>query len=142
MIKYPIVLTPDEGSFTVTFPDIPEIITCGDTPEECMLEAQDALITLMYAYVDEWKPIPTPSFVSEGQHFVSLPPLIEAKLELYRLMHKLGITKSELSRRSGIATSNIERLFDFDHGTKIDQLEKAFNALGYTMHLNIEPIAA
>jgi hypothetical protein len=36
MIAYPAKFTPEEGAFTVTFPDIPEAITCGYSPAEAM----------------------------------------------------------------------------------------------------------
>jgi len=44
MRAYPAALTPDlDGGFTVTFRDVPEAITEGDTREEVLLRAEDAL---------------------------------------------------------------------------------------------------
>jgi antitoxin HicB len=42
---YPVTLTPDEtdGGFVVTFVDFPEAITQGETVEEALVEAADAL---------------------------------------------------------------------------------------------------
>jgi antitoxin HicB len=44
MRAYPAALTPDpDGGFTVTFRDVPEAITEGDSREEALLRAEDAL---------------------------------------------------------------------------------------------------
>jgi antitoxin HicB len=44
-MKFPVTLTSDEtdGGFVVTFPDIPEAITQGETREEALAMAQEAL---------------------------------------------------------------------------------------------------
>ena len=40
---YPATLTPDpDGGFTVTFRDVPEAITEGDSRDEALLRAEDA----------------------------------------------------------------------------------------------------
>jgi len=49
---YPAILTPDpEGGFTVTFRDVPEAITEGDTREEALLRAEDALESALAMYI-------------------------------------------------------------------------------------------
>ena len=42
---YPCVLTPEEGGdgFSVSFPDVPEALTCGDDRAEALAMAEDAL---------------------------------------------------------------------------------------------------
>ena len=45
MFMYPVTLTPDkkDGGFVVTFTDIPEAITQGETEDEALAAAKDAL---------------------------------------------------------------------------------------------------
>ena len=44
MRGYPATLTPDaNGGFTVTFRDVPEAITEGDSRDEALMRAEDAL---------------------------------------------------------------------------------------------------
>ena len=43
MFDYPVILTPDDGTVLVTFPDIPEAITFGTTDAEALAMAVDAL---------------------------------------------------------------------------------------------------
>lgn len=42
-MHYPVTLTPDTDGFCVTFRDIPEAISQGDTTDEALDMAQDAL---------------------------------------------------------------------------------------------------
>ncbi|EMJ56507.1 hypothetical protein LEP1GSC111_1254 [Leptospira interrogans str. UT126] len=63
MISYPAILTEDknEGGYTVEFPDLPGCITEGDTLEEALAFAKDAL-SLYLESIDSRKiKIPRPS---------------------------------------------------------------------------------
>lgn len=46
-MHYPVTLTPDTDGFCVTFRDIPEAISQGDTTDEALDMAQDALMVFM-----------------------------------------------------------------------------------------------
>ena len=43
MRAYPAALTDPDGGFTVTFRDVPEVIYRGDTRQEALLRAEEAL---------------------------------------------------------------------------------------------------
>jgi antitoxin HicB len=60
---YPVTLTPDEtdGGFVVTFVDFPEAITQGETVEEALVEAADALDEAIAGRLQRGGPIPEPS---------------------------------------------------------------------------------
>lgn len=74
-MRYPVTLTPaEEGGYVVTFPDVPEAITQGDTWEQAMENARDALLTAMEFYVEDSRPMSPPSPILEGQPFVAIPP--------------------------------------------------------------------
>ncbi len=57
--KLPLVHEPQpEGGYTVTCPLLPELITEGDTVQEALNNASDALAAIIEAYEDLKKPIP------------------------------------------------------------------------------------
>jgi antitoxin HicB len=60
---YPVTLTSDEkdGGFVVTFKDFPEAITQGETTEEALVEAADALDEAIAGRLQRGDPIPVPS---------------------------------------------------------------------------------
>lgn len=70
-MRYAIKLTPDiDSGFVVTCRDIPELITQGDTIEECIVEASDALAECVAQYKARNKELPTPTGKQEGEYYV------------------------------------------------------------------------
>ena len=61
-----------DGSILVSFPDIPEALTDGETEEEAMAQAQDCLIAALGGYVVAQRPIPKPS-QARGRPMIALP---------------------------------------------------------------------
>ena len=59
MRTYSIVVDPDpDGGFTVTVPALPGCITQGETIEECLAHAQEAIELYIEALVASGEPIP------------------------------------------------------------------------------------
>ena len=60
MRKYTVVLIPDveEGGYTVTVPALPGITTEGDTVEEALVNAKDAIEVYLAALADLGEEIP------------------------------------------------------------------------------------
>lgn len=133
---YPIVLTPDDDGFVVTFPDLPFGITEGDTEEEARARAVDALETVIIALMLDRQDIPLPS-PAKGRPSVVLPPLSAAKVALYRAMREAGVTKAELGRRLGWHPPQIDRLLDLRHASRLDQLDQALRALGRRLVVDV-----
>ena len=62
-LSYPATLTTDpiDGGFVVTFRDLPEAITQGETMAEALTEAADALEEAIAGRIRRGDPIPEPS---------------------------------------------------------------------------------
>ncbi len=59
---WPVDLEPQaDGTILVSFPDIPEALTEGETEEEALAEAQDCLAAALEGYVEARRPVPHPS---------------------------------------------------------------------------------
>lgn len=137
MFDYPAILTPDDGTVLVTFPDVPEAITFGADTDEALMYAVDALETALSFYVDARKPLPVPSKAARGQKTVRPSALECAKLGVYRAMTEQGIKKAELARRLGWHMPQVDRLFDLKHASRLDQIEAAARALGRHVEVSI-----
>lgn len=129
MFNYPVLLTQDEGTWLVTFPDVPEAITFGVDETEALRLAVDALETALSIYVDDRKPLPLPS-IRHDLPTVRPSALESIKLAVYSEMMAQGIRKAELARRLGWKAPQVDRLFDLGHASRLEQLEAAANALG------------
>ena len=64
------------------FPDVPEVHTFGDTPEEAMAMATEALELALTFYTEKGKDLPTPGALKRGMRMVRIPALSAAKFAL------------------------------------------------------------
>jgi antitoxin HicB len=130
-MRYPVNLKKvKEGGYVVTFPDIPEAITQGETPEDALQHAQDALGSAMEFYFEDRRRVPAPSKPKPQQHVVELPASLTAKVLLLNEMLRQNVRPAELARRIGTTPQEINRLTDIRHTTKIDRIDEALRALG------------
>lgn len=136
MLRYPVELKADDnGTFLVTFPDIPEAASVGEDLESALLEAEEGLETALEFYFDDKRPIPLPSKPQEGQYTVPLSLLRSLKVLLLNEMLAQGVRKAEMARRLDVHMPQIDRLLDFRYPSKIDFVEKAFKKLGREIQL-------
>lgn len=82
---YPVILAenPDEDGYIVTCRDIPEAITQGDTIEEALVEAADALDEAICGCINQGREIPEPSAKQAGECLVSAPVTTALKAAAY-----------------------------------------------------------
>src|SRR6202522_2938295 len=134
-MRFPIEITPDEEFFMVTFPDIPEGITQGDSVEDAKLHASDALETALDFYFEAPREVPAPSPIQPGGHFVELPAGISAKILLLNEMIRQNVRPDELARRLGTTPQEVNRLTDPHRTSRIDGIAGAMKALGKTLEI-------
>ena len=143
-MKYPALFDPaEEGGFVITFPDWDWGVTQGEDEADALDMAQDALVTMIAHSIRHGKPVPPPSSQPKGKKYrmIELPAMMALKTELYIAFKASGIRKAELARRLGIPKTTIDRLFDFNRHTRLDQLEAAFRVLGKRLNVEIQEAA-
>jgi len=142
MLNYPAVFEKDEksGSYTVTFPDLPEAVTQGETLEEAESMAQDCGLSVLAYYVRHGKPIPAPT-PRRGARVVVLPALASVKAELYNAWLKSGLPKAALARRLGLQKTVMDRLFSLTHQSRLELIERAFRVLGKQLVVDVRDAA-
>lgn len=139
IMRYPVNLKPAvEGGFVVSFPDIPEALTQGDSRHEALEAAQDALVTAFEFYFDDNETIPLPSAVDAADDYVEIPLSVASKVLLLNAFLEAKITQQELASRIGRPKQEITRLFDLKHATKIDAVQTAVRALGKQLSLTVQ----
>jgi antitoxin HicB len=143
MIAYPAKFAPENDAINVTFPDLPEAITCGYSEPEAMEYAVDALETILSEYIKRRREIPNPRKAKgKGMRLVVLPALAEAKVQLYEAMRSQGVRKADLARRIGWHKSQMDRLLDLTHASRLDQIEAALKGLHMRLAVHVENCAA
>src|SRR5664280_2532642 len=142
-MEYPAIFEPaEEGGFLVRFPDFDWGVTQGDTLREAEEMAADAIRSMIRELIRQGKVVPRPSRPRGRKHrMIRLAALDAAKAELYMGFLASGIRKAELARRLGIPKTTVDRLFNFENHTRLDQMEAAFEALGKRLSIEIEDAA-
>lgn len=139
MFMYPVTLTPDEadGGFVVTFVDIPEAITQGDTEAEALSAAKDALESALDFYFEDKRVVPAPSKAKRGQNVIELPASLSAKVLLLNEMVTQDVRPAELARRLNTTPQEVNRLTNLRHTTRIDGIAAALQALGKHLDMRV-----
>jgi antitoxin HicB len=139
MRGYPARFQPaKEGGFTVTFRDVPEAITEGDTLDEAMDAAANALESALSFYIADRKPLPEPSPPKRGERMVELSALGMAKTALHEGMLAESVSRAQLARRLACHLEQVARLLDLTHASKFEQLERALAAVNRKMVVSAE----
>jgi antitoxin HicB len=131
MLAYPAKFKKDtNGTFLVTFPDIPEAISVGMDVPDARVQALDAIEAAFEIYFDQRRIIPMPSKAKRGQEAIALPALVTAKVLLANEMIAQNVRKAELARRLKVHTPQVDRLLNLKHSSKIELVEYALGVLG------------
>lgn len=139
MIGYHIELTPDDnGTFLVTCPDLPEVTTFGDDGPSCLANAKAAIGEAIAARLDGFGDIPEPT---PGDRMIPLDTQLSVKVLLKWAMDSQGVSRAELVRRLGWHRPQVDRLFDPNHATRLDQYDAAFGALGRIVDVSVKTAA-
>lgn len=139
MFMYPVTLTPDkaDGGFVVTFDDIPEAITQGDTLAQALAAAKDALESALDFYFEDKRVVPAPSKAKRGQNVIELPASLSAKVLLLNEMVTQDVRPAELARRLNTSPQEVNRLTNVRHTTRIDSIAAALQALGKHLDMRV-----
>jgi antitoxin HicB len=136
-IRYPAVLEPEaSGGFFVRFVDVEGAMTDGETLDEALFNASEALSGVLGWMLDENRPIPDPSPAGEGMHLVAPDARTQAALLIRRARGNRSL--AELARSLQTSWPSAQRLENPRHSPTLRQLEKAAAVLGKRLVLVLE----
>lgn len=93
--RYEIDIVPNEyGGYYARVPDFPTIFTGGETPDEAMAGAREAIELMIEEHTDRGLPVPEPLERYSGQFNVRIPRLLHR--ELARQAHSQGVSLNAL----------------------------------------------
>ena len=135
---------PDQAGVVVTFPDLPEAITGGASRAEATANAADALEVTLLTYALDGKEIPKGiRKPAEGGSYVRIPvsATVAAKVGFITAFRASGMTRVALAARLGKAETEVRRMLDPYHNTKLPALEDGLAALGKRLVVKVEEAA-
>lgn len=128
---YPVSLRREkDGKFHAYSDDLPEAIASGRTIEEAGREMTEAFAAAIRGRMADNMDLPAPRRPRDGEIKLYLPPALAAKASIYVAWKRSNLTKAALAERMNRNEAEVRRILDPHHGTKIDQLAEAAEALG------------
>lgn len=127
---YGVAIAREGDDYVVSVRDLPEVVTAGDTLEEALDLAADGIEVVVEGRMEDDEDLPFPSPVRDGEVGIAVPAKVAAKASVYRAWKDSGINKAELARRLSRSETEVGRILNPRHGTKLDQLDEAAKALG------------
>ncbi|WP_269932491.1 type II toxin-antitoxin system HicB family antitoxin [Aminobacter sp. HY435] len=130
-----------EGGFLVTFPDVPEAITSGETMAEARASGAEALGLALRGVAAMGRPLPKPQSADQGLVSIAVAPDTALKLAVVEAFAQSGISKRELARRLNKAETEARRILDPDHPTKLPVLQATLALLGKEIVVSVRDAA-
>lgn len=127
----------DGSGYAVSFPDLPEALTCGDDVSDALAQASDCLGEALAARIHDRENIPAPSAASGRTKLIAIPLDLAPKVAVYMAMRTAGVTNSELARRMGVRETIVRRILDPKTATRLETIEQALACLGKTATLTV-----
>lgn len=130
-----------DGGFLVTFPDVPEAISGGDTEAQARTNAAEALGLALRGIASLGHPLPRPKARGNDLVSVAIAPDTALKLAVIEAFAQSGMSKRELARRLGRIETEARRILDPDHATKLPLLQAALAVLGKEIVVSVRDAA-
>jgi antitoxin HicB len=139
-VFYPVLLTHSETrGWHARVPDFPQVRSTGASKAEALSRATEAVVTVIDDFVKARRPIPEGFTSPVPGEAVRVPALVAAKIALHNEMRRRGLRKSAMRKRLQWHRPQIDRLLDVRYASKMDQVEKAFDALGLELVVAARP---
>ena len=138
MFEYPInVIKDDNGTWRTECPDVPEMHSFGDSKEDAIHNSQDALEAALSFYIDRGESLPKSS--RKGSTLYAYPTMQGMmKLAIYQAMRDQKVKRVTMAKLLNVAPTQVDRLIDLTHASRMDQLENALQALGKRFFMKLE----
>ena len=134
----------DGPGYLVTFPDIPEAITGGKDLQEALANAKDGLEVALLTYVSDGRELPPASrFADKGRSYRRIPvsATLAAKVALIEAFRASHLTQAALASKLGKGETEVRRMLDPYHKTKLPSIEEGLRALGKRLVVRVEEAA-
>ena len=140
--NYPAQVELDEdGRYVVSFPDFGWGATDGATLEEALSEARDLLRELIATTMRDGNGLPEPSRAGKRRYLVVPPVPIALKAALYEAFRETGMSQRRLARDLDVAESEVRRMLNPDHATKVAAIDHALRRLGKRLTVTVDEAA-
>lgn len=134
-LLYPAIIKEEEGRFFVSFPDLDEAITEGETLEEALHNAEEVLTLTLEGRYDEKQKIPKPTQHIKNAYWIA--PALRVQCALLLRLARNDAPLAKFARALDTSWPAVARLENPRHTPNLKQLEKMANALGKRIIIDV-----
>jgi len=138
MLKYPAIYEPaEEGGFTIEFPDF-DFMTEGDTMDELLMMAEDALNGVLAVRYEEALSIPAPSSLTgENIVYIDVRPEVEIPILFRQWRKEQGLSQGDIAEKIKAPYQTIQKLEKIGCNPTLKTLRKVAKALGKKLLIDV-----
>ena len=138
-LTYPVKIERDGKGYLVTFRDITNAFTYGETREEAVLNAQEVLDLMLLDAIEKNEEIQLPSNARKGEVLVSASPDVAAPVLLHLLRIDNKITMAQVAKKMGVPYQSYQRM-ESGKNLTMKSIKRAARALGATVEISIRKV--
>lgn len=142
-ILYPVRIDKDEESGALLVEGLvplTNVLTYGNTLEDALENAREALTGILGAMLDHGDDIPdpvNPSKKEEDIYWIEPDPKVAIPILVRKARLEAGMTLEELAGKAGVTYQQIQRWERSGTNPTISSLEKVFRAMGKKLELEV-----
>lgn len=132
----------EDGVFHVQgLPPLTGVITYGDTLEDALENAREALTGILGSMLDRGDNIPNPAdpsrIMKEGIYWIDPDPKVAIPILVRKARLESGMTLEELAGKAGVTYQQIQKWERSGTNPTISSLQKVFRAMGKNLDLEV-----
>lgn len=139
-LTYGAKIEPDGEGFLVTFRDIENAFTYGETLEEAIFNAQEVLDLILLDRLEKNEQIEQPSAFKNGEVAIAVSPEVAAPALLHIMRELNHRSMADVARSMGVSYQSYQRM-ESGKNLTMRSLKRAASALGSTVEIRLRKIA-
>lgn len=140
-LTYGAQIEPDGDGFLVTFRDIENAFTYGETFEEAIFNAQEVLDLILIDRLEKNQQIEQPSAFKNGEVAIAVSPEVAAPALLHIMRELNHRSMADVARTMGVSYQSYQRM-ESGKNLTMRSLKRAASALGSTVEIRLRKIAS
>lgn len=138
-LSYGAKIQPDEEGYLVTFRDIPNAFTGGESREEAIFNAQEVLDLMLLDLLEKDEKIPMPSVFKSGEIPISPSPDVAAPVLLHILRSMTHRTMADVARSMEVPYQIYQRI-ESGKNLTMKSLKRAAAAMGSRVEIRLHRV--
>ena len=142
VLAYSAKVRKDGDRYLAAFRDLKNVFAEGDTLEEAVFNASQALDGVLASMLEHGLDIPVPAEPRKGEYEVPVGLAISAPLSLYLMRKRMHLTMAQVAAAMGVTYQRYQSIEKPGANITAKTLQAAAAAMGAVVELKIKPVRA